>query len=514
MPETGAPRIVMITGAGSGIGLATARAFAALGDLVVVTDVDAHAAERVAAVLGGDCVAFQLDVSNESAVVAVIAEVAARFGRIDVLVNNAGIVDARAQSAIEISAEDIRRLVSVNLEGAYLAAREVGRVMIARGGGAIVNLSSGAALRALPNRATYSLTKAAILGLTRTLASEWGLAGIRVNAVLPGYVATEILESLAREGRFDRAAVERAIPLGRLADPAEIAAAIIRVAGATYMTGAAVTVDGGTDAFGGPAVASESAAPALSGRGVAIVTGGVTGIGAAIAARLASERSVVILDRDPAGIAALPPGQSGMVVDIADPHAVEAAIDAIAAQHGAIAMLVNNAGVADAFEPTIKQNLVDFRRVFDVNLTGALIAARTAARHMQGSGGGAIVNLSSIAASGGLPRRNAYCAAKAAVTMLTRSLACEWAPLGIRVAAVAPGYIATPGVRALESSGKRNMRAIRRRIPMGRLGTPDEIAEIVCFLTSPDASYITGSIWAVDGGWSAYGDAGAAAAVD
>jgi NAD(P)-dependent dehydrogenase (short-subunit alcohol dehydrogenase family) len=129
---------------------------------------------------------------------------------------------------------------------------------------------------------------------------------------------------------------------------------------------------------------------------------------------------------------------------------------------------------------------------------------------MMAQGGGAIVNLSSIVANGGMPRRNAYCAAKAGISMLTRSLACEWATHGIRVNAVAPGYIATPGVRALEQEGKRDLTQVRRRIPMGRLGEPSEMADVVAFLVSDAASYVTGSIYAADGGYAAYGDVGPA----
>jgi NAD(P)-dependent dehydrogenase (short-subunit alcohol dehydrogenase family) len=121
---------------------------------------------------------------------------------------------------------------------------------------------------------------------------------------------------------------------------------------------------------------------------------------------------------------------------------------------------------------------------------------------------GAIVNLGSIAGLAGIPARNAYGAAKAGIVAMTRSLACEWARDGVRVNAVAPGYVATELVETLKRNGQMNLQAIERRTPMGRLAQPDEIARAISFLASDAASYITGTVLSVDGGWHAYGAAG------
>jgi NAD(P)-dependent dehydrogenase (short-subunit alcohol dehydrogenase family) len=506
--------VVLVTGAAAGIGLATARLFAARGDTVVLADREIDAVQRAAETLGAPHQALVLDVADEAAVIAGVAQITAQHDRIDVLVNNAGIVDPAGTLALDLDAATLERIVRVNLTGTYMLAREAGRGMIARGRGAIVNLSSGIALQAIAGRTPYAMSKAAILGFTRALACEWAQHGIRVNAILPGYVATEIVEALVAEGQVDPATAAARIPLGRMARPADIAEAIAWTAGNPYVTGGSIAVDGGYSAYGGtgPAALAEAPVAAPGDQPVVVISGGARGIGAATAERFVADGAhVIVLDRE---LGALPPGREGHIVDVTDEAALVAVMEGIAAQHGRIDVLVNNAAIADDFQPTSEQTLAAFEHGLAINLVAPLRLATAAARVMRERGGGAIVNLSSIAARGGLPRRNSYCAAKAGVEAMTRQLACEWAQHGVRVNAVAPGYIATPGVMALEAEGKRSLRGIRRRIPLGRLGQPEEIADAIAFLASPRAAYMTGTIVPVDGGWSAFGDAGDAADVE
>ena len=249
----------------------------------------------------------------------------------------------------------------------------------------------------------------------------------------------------------------------------------------------------------------------------AIITGAADGIGWALAQRFANAGcrvAIADVDREQAAARAaqLGDGHVAFACDVTDEMAVRATVTAAASAMGRLDILVNNAGIGDTHLPTLEQEIGPFERVLKVHLNGTFLMSREAARIMTGCGG-AILNISSIAGLGGLPRRNAYGAAKAGIAQMTKNLACEWAGLGIRVNALAPGYVGTALVRTLEAAGRIDRKRLERRIPMGRLAEPDEIAEAGWFLCSPAASYVTGAILSVDGGWQAFSDAGDASGV-
>ena len=250
---------------------------------------------------------------------------------------------------------------------------------------------------------------------------------------------------------------------------------------------------------------------------VAAITGGASGIGWALAQTFADAGySVCVLDldgkasADRAGELAGPARgtHAGYGCDVADAQQVDRAFEAIAAQFGRLDVLVNNAGIAGSQEPSTEQDMAYFDKITQVIINGTFLCSRAAYHPMAKQGGGSIVNVGSVAGLVGLRRRNAYGAAKAGVHSMTRSLACEWAPMGIRVNAVAPGYIATPLVRKLVDRGSIDEDLLARRIPMARLGTPEEVADAILFLASDKARYITGSVLSVDGGYAAFGDSG------
>lgn len=235
----------------------------------------------------------------------------------------------------------------------------------------------------------------------------------------------------------------------------------------------------------------------------AVVTGAAGGIGWAICEDLAANGwSVAAADVDARSVADRAGSGSAYLcleLDVTDTESVEAGVTACVERFGRIDLLVNNAGIGRLH--AIEDLDVDgWRAVLDVNLDGAYRCLRVAGRHMVEAGAGAVVNIASIYATLGGRRRAAYIASKAGLVGLTRAAAVEWAVHGIRVNAVGPGYVWTPPLERYASKGEVDVEPIVARVPLGRLGQPEDIARAVRFLGSDEAAYITGQVLYVDGG--------------
>ncbi|MFN3584549.1 glucose 1-dehydrogenase [Phenylobacterium sp.] len=246
-------KVALVTGAASGIGRACAERLAAEGAAVVLTDVQDHLGEEVARGIGARASYLHHDVTSEDAWIAVVAEVKARHGRLDVLVNNAGI--GLGGSVLEMSLADFRRQTAVNVDGVFLGVKHCIPLMRAGGGGSVVNMSSVAGLKGAPNLAGYCATKGAVRLFTKAVALECAAVrdGVRVNSVHPGIIETPIWNTViggpaGTNAPPDLDAMsEMAVPLGVKGVPADIADGVLWLASdeSRYVTGAELVIDGG-----------------------------------------------------------------------------------------------------------------------------------------------------------------------------------------------------------------------------------------------------------------------------
>jgi 3-oxoacyl-[acyl-carrier protein] reductase len=244
-------KVTLITGGAAGIGKATAEAFAREGAIVVICDMNEEVGQALLPALGPQASFYKVNVADRQAVQTWVDDVLAKYGRIDVLVNNAGITrdaqlvsvkDGNLVKQMEEAAFDA--VIAVNLKGVFNCAQAVAPAMIRQASGAILNISSVVALYGNFGQTNYVATKAAVIGMTRTWAREFGRKGIRVNAVAPGFIATEMVQKMPEKVLED---MKSKIPLSRLGDPADIANTLVWLASseAAYVHGAVISVDGG-----------------------------------------------------------------------------------------------------------------------------------------------------------------------------------------------------------------------------------------------------------------------------
>jgi NAD(P)-dependent dehydrogenase (short-subunit alcohol dehydrogenase family) len=244
-----AGQVALVTGAGSGMGLATAQAFAEAGASVVLADINENALRAATDGLttaGHTALGVTCDVSDEDEVAALVARTVVSLGRLDMAFNNAGIMIPPSDAADEV-VDNFDQVNAINLRGVWACMKHELRQMRKQGSGAIVNCSSLGGLVGLPGRASYHASKHGVIGLTRSAALEYAPRGVRINAVCPGTIYTPMVADMLAKGELDMAEAVRNQPIGRLGQAEEIAAAVLWLcsAAASFVVGVALPVDGG-----------------------------------------------------------------------------------------------------------------------------------------------------------------------------------------------------------------------------------------------------------------------------
>ena len=243
-------KVALVTGAASGLGLATAKAFAELGGSVALADWNERAVcgevEKLTA-KGHKAIAIRCDVADDAQVEAMVARTAAVFGKLDAAYNNAGVQNVLAETA-DTNWEDYDRVMGINLRGVWSCMRSELRQMRKQGSGAIVNCSSLGGLVGGAERGIYHAAKHGVLGFTKSAALEYAERGIRINAICPGLIWTQMADQMVASGQGGALkAMEKSVPMGRVGRPEEIASAVLWLCSdaASYMTGQSISVDGG-----------------------------------------------------------------------------------------------------------------------------------------------------------------------------------------------------------------------------------------------------------------------------
>jgi len=240
-------KTALVTGSARGLGKEIALGFAKNGASLILADVEyPEETEKQVKDTGADCIAFQTDVSHEAEIKDLADRALSKYGKIDILVNNAGVSQLSYTPSEDQSLEEWDRIIRINLRGTFICCKYFGKLMIDAGGGSIVNIASTAGITGVPRAPAYCASKAGVILLTKTLALEWAVHDIRVNAIAPHYLETDLTQRL-RESEMVYKGLIKPIPMKRFGKASEIASTVLFLASdaSTYTTGTVICVDGG-----------------------------------------------------------------------------------------------------------------------------------------------------------------------------------------------------------------------------------------------------------------------------
>src|SRR5271167_4343027 len=461
-------KVALVTGANSGIGLATAKRFVGEGAYVFITG--RRQDELYAAVkeIGKNVTAVQGDVAKLADLDRLFVQIKREKGRLDIVFANAGVAELAPLG--EITEEDFDRMFSINVKGLLFTVQKA--LPLLPNGGSIILNASIVASKGNPASSVYSATKAAVRSFARTWTMDLKERKIRVNAISPGPIRTPAYDRLAQSGPAGKQMLESIVsrvPMGRFGEPDEIARAAVFLASedSTFVTG--------TGRATAIAFARDGARIVISGRRDEVGQKLVAEL-RDIGAEAEYWRSDVRRDDD-----------------------VRELVDKTVKRFGRLDIAVNNAGTEGKTGPVTQQTAESYAATFDTNVLGTLLSMKHELRVMLPQGSGSIVNISSAYGSVGAAGAAVYVASKHAVEGMTKSAALEVAGTGVRVNVVAPGATDTAMLSRFSITDE-NKAALVSTVPVKRLATPEQIADVIVFVGSAKASYMTGSSIAVDGG--------------